>query len=94
MSFGLINAPTYFIYMMNLVFMSELNKFVIMFIDDILVYLENEKDNAEHIRIVLTRLRDHQLYAKFSKYEFWLKTVSIISHVLLENVILVDPSKV
>jgi hypothetical protein len=59
MFFGLTNAPTYFMYLMNLVFMPELDKFVIVFIDDILVYLENEKDHADHLRIVLTRLRDH-----------------------------------
>jgi hypothetical protein len=80
--------------MMNLVFMPELDKFVIMFIDDILVYSENKKDHAEHLRIVLTRLEDHHLYAKFSKCEFWLKTVLFLGHVLSENGISVDPSKV
>ena len=59
MSFGLTNAPAYFMYLMNSVFMPELDKFMIMFIDDILVYSENEQDHEEHIRIVLTRLRDH-----------------------------------
>jgi hypothetical protein len=66
MSFGLTNAPAYFMYLMNSMFIPELDKFVIVFIDDILVYSENEQDHAEHLRIVLTRLRDHQLYAKFS----------------------------
>jgi hypothetical protein len=94
MSFGLTNAPTYFMYLMNSVFMSELDKFVIVFIDDILVYSENEEDHAEHLRIILTRLQDHQLYAKFSKCEFWLKTVPFLGHVLSENGILVDPSNV
>jgi hypothetical protein len=79
---------------MNSVFMPELDKFVIMFIDDILVYSENEKEHAKHLRIVLTRLRDHQLYAKFSKCEFWLKTVPFLGHVLSKKGILVDPSKV
>jgi hypothetical protein len=65
-------------YQMNSVFMAELDKFVIVFIDDTLVYSENEKDHAEHLRIVLTRLRNHQLYAKFSKYEFWLKTIPFL----------------
>jgi hypothetical protein len=65
-------------YLMNSVFMQELDKFVIVFIDDTLVYSENEKDHAEHLRIVLTRLRNHQLYAKFSKCEFWLKTVPFL----------------
>ena len=70
MSFGLKNAPAYFMYLMNSVFMPELDKFMVVFIDDILVYLENEEDHAEHQRVVLTRLREHKLYAKFSKCEF------------------------
>jgi hypothetical protein len=94
MSFGLTNASTYFMYLMNSVFMPELDKFMIMFIDDILVYSENEKDHAEHLRIVFTKLRDHQLYVKFSKCEFFLKTVPFLGYVLSENGILVDPSKV
>ena len=57
MSFRLTNAPAYFMYLMNLVFMTELDKFVVMFIDDILIYSENEADHAEHLRIVLSRLR-------------------------------------
>ena len=57
MTFGLTNVPTYFMYLMNLVFMLELDKFMVVFIDDILVYLENEEDHAEHLRVVLTRLR-------------------------------------
>ena len=75
MSFGLTNALAYFMFLMNTVFMPELDKFVVVFIDDILVYSENEKDHEEHLRIVLTRLRDHKLYAKFSKCKFWLKKV-------------------
>jgi hypothetical protein len=59
-------------YLMNSVFMLELDKFMVVFIDDILVYSESEEDHAEHLRIVLTRLREHKLYAKFSKCEFWL----------------------
>jgi hypothetical protein len=74
--------------------MPELDKFVIVFIDDILIYSENEEDHAEHLRIVLTRLREHRLYAKFSKCEFWLKIVPFLSHVLFESGISVDPSKV
>ena len=66
MSFGLTNAPAYFMYLMNLVFMPELDKFVVVFIDDILIYSENEADHAEHLRVVLNRLREHKLYAKFS----------------------------
>ena len=74
--------------------MLELDKFVVVFIDDILIYLENEEDHAEHLRVVLTRLREHKLYAKFSKCEFWLWKVPFLGHVLSENGISVDPSKV
>jgi hypothetical protein len=74
--------------------MLELNKFVVVFIDDILVYSENKADHAEHLRIVLTRLREHKLYAKFSKCEFWLKKVHFLGHVLSEDGISVDPTKV
>jgi len=70
MFFGLTNAPAYFMYLMNSVFMLELDKFVVVFIDDILIYSKTKKENAEHLRIVLTRLREHQLYAKFSECEF------------------------
>ena len=72
MSFGLTNAPAFFMYLMNLVFMPELDKFVVVFIDDILIYSTNNEEHAQHLRIVLTRLREHKLYAKFSKCEFWL----------------------
>jgi hypothetical protein len=82
-SFGLTNAPVHFMYLMNSVFMPKLDKFMVVFIDDILVYYENEKDHAEDLRVVLTRLREHQLYAKFSKCEFWLREVPFLGHVLL-----------
>jgi hypothetical protein len=94
MSFGLTNAPAYFMYLMKSVFMPELDKFMVVFIDDILVYSENKEDHAEHLRVVLTRLREHKLYAKFSKCEFWLGKVSFLGHVLSENGISVDPTKV
>jgi len=81
-------------YLMNSVFMPELDNFVVVFIDDILVYSENEEEHAEHLRIVLPRLREHKLYAKFSKCEFWLKEVQFLGHILSENGISVDPSKV
>jgi hypothetical protein len=70
MSFGLTNAPAYFMYLMNFVFMLELDKFVVVFIDDILIYSKNKEEHAKHLRIVLSCLREHQLYAKFSKCEF------------------------
>ena len=94
MSFGLTNAPAYFMYLMNSVFMPELDKFVVVFIDDILIYLENEADHAEHLRIILSRLREHKLYSKFSKYEFWLSKVPFLGHILSRDGISVDPSKV
>ena len=72
MSFGLTNAPAFFMYLMNLVFMPELDKFVVVFIDDILIYSKNNEEHARHLRIVLTQLREHKLYTKFSKCEFWL----------------------
>jgi len=94
MSFGLTNAPAHFMYLMNSVFMSELDKFVVVFIDDILVYSRNEEEHAEHLRVVLSRLREHQLYAKFSKCEFWLTKVPFLGHVLSQEGISVDPAKV
>jgi hypothetical protein len=82
MYFGLTNAPAYFIYLMNKVFMEYLDKFVVVFIDDILVFSKTEEEHAEHLRLVLQKLREHQLYAKRSKYEFWLKEVSFLGHVV------------
>jgi hypothetical protein len=94
MSFGLTNAPAHFMYLMNSVFMPKLDKFMVVFIDDILIYSENEEDHAEHLRIVLIRLREHKLYAKFSKCEFWLCEVPFLRHVLSNGGIMVDPAKV
>jgi hypothetical protein len=94
MSFGLTNAPAHFMYLMNSVFMPKLDKFVVVFIDDILIYSKNEEDHSEHLRIVLTRLREQQLYAKFSKCEFWLREVPFLGHVLSDGGIMVDPAKV
>ena len=94
MSFGLTNAPAHIMYLMNFVFMPEQDKFIIMFIDDILVYSQSEEDHAEHLRIVLTQLRDNQLYAKFSKCEFWLNKIPFLGHVLSGDGISVDPTKV
>jgi hypothetical protein len=94
MSFGLTNAPAHFMYLMNSVFMPELDKFVVVFIDDILVYSKSTEDHEKHLRVVLQRLRDHQLYAKISKCEFWINEVSFLGHVISSEGIAVDPSKV
>jgi hypothetical protein len=94
MSFGLTNALAHFTYLMNSVFMPELDKFVVVFIDDILIYSQNEEEHAKHLRIVLTCLREHQLYAKFSKCAFWLEEIQFLGHVLSAKGIAVDPSKV
>jgi hypothetical protein len=94
MSFGLTNAPTYFMYLMNSVFMPELDKFVVVFIDDILIYSKTKEDHADHLRVVLQRLRDHRLYAKFSKCEFWLDSVKFLGHTVSSKDISVDLTKV
>jgi hypothetical protein len=94
MSFGLTNAPAYFMYLMNSVFMSELDKFVVVFVDNILVYFKNEEEHEQHLQIILQRHRDHHLYAKFSKCTFWLKEVPFLGHVISVEGIAVDPSQV
>jgi hypothetical protein len=76
------------------VFMPEFDKFVVVFIDDILIYSKNEEEHAKHLRIALTLLREHQLYAKFSKCVFWLEEIQFLGHVLSTNGIAVDSSKV
>ena len=82
MSFGLTNAPTAFMDLMNKVFRNYLDSFVILFIDDILVYSKNEKDHMGHLRVVLQALKGYQLYAKFSKCEFWLRSVTFLGHII------------
>jgi glutaredoxin-related protein len=94
MSFGLTNAPAYFMYLMNSIFMEELDIFVVIFIDDILIYSKTRDDHAHHIHIVLQKLRKHRLYAKFSKCAFWLEKVSFLCQILSKDGVAVDPSKV
>jgi len=94
MSFGLTNAPAYFMQLMNSVFMDYLDKFVIIFIDDILVYSKTEAEHEEHLRLVLQRLREHRLYAKLSKCEFWIDEVPFLGHIVSKGGIAVDPRKV
>jgi hypothetical protein len=94
MPFGLTNALAFFMNLMNKVFMEELDKFVVLFIDNILIYSKSRKDHEHHLRIVLKRLRAHQLYAKLSKCEFWLEKIAFLGHILTGEGIEVDPSKV
>jgi hypothetical protein len=94
MSFGLTNAPAYFMYLMNKVFMEYLDKFMVVFIDDILVHSRNEDEHEEHLKLVLQKLRENQLYANLSKCEFWLRELSFLGHVITDGGITVDPGKV
>ncbi|KAH0781716.1 hypothetical protein KY290_001314 [Solanum tuberosum] len=82
MSFGLTNAPAAFMNLMNRVYKPYLDMFVIVFIDDVLIYSRNEEDHASHLRIVLQTLKDRELYAKFSKCEFWLESVAFLGHIV------------
>ncbi|WVZ52561.1 hypothetical protein U9M48_003609 [Paspalum notatum var. saurae] len=94
MFFGLTNAPAYFMNLMNKVFMEYLDKFVVVFIDDILIYSKMEEEHEEHLRLVLQKLREHKLYAKLSKCEFWLDQVPFLGHIVSKGGIMVDPSKI
>ncbi|KAL0539906.1 hypothetical protein IC582_024127 [Cucumis melo] len=94
MSFGLTNAPAVFMDLMNRVFREFLDTFVIVFIDDILIYSKTEAEHEKHLRMVLQTLRDNKLYAKFSKCEFWLKQVSFLGHVVSKAGVSVDPAKI
>jgi hypothetical protein len=93
MSFGLTNAPAYFMNLMNKVFMEYLDRFVVVFIDDILIYSKSESDHEEHLRLVLQKLRDNQLYAKFRKCEFWIGEVPFLGHIISNGGISVHPAK-
>ncbi|XP_070002580.1 uncharacterized protein [Nicotiana sylvestris] len=94
MSFGLTNASTAFMDLMNRVFKPFLDSFVIVFIDDILVYSRSREDYADHLKAVLQTVQQHQLYAKFSKYEFWLESVAFLGHVVSGEGITVDPQNI
>jgi hypothetical protein len=94
MPFGLTNAPAYFMYLMYKVFMEYLEKFVVVFIDDILVYSRSEEEHEEHLCLALQKLQKHRLYAKLTKCEFWMKQVAFLGHVISKRGISVDPNKV
>jgi hypothetical protein len=94
MSFGLTNTLAYFMYLMNKVFMEYLDKFVVVFIDDILIYSKTEAEHEQHLRLVLEKLKVNQLYAKFNKCEFWLTQVAFLGYVISVGGVSVDPSKV
>jgi hypothetical protein len=81
-------------YLMNKVFMEYLVKFVVVFIDNIVIFAKNEEEHDEHLRLVLQKLRENQIYAKLNKCEFWLNEVSFLGHIISEGGISVDPSKV
>ena len=92
--FGLTNAPTAFMDLMNRVFRPYVDKFVVVFIDDILIYSKDKEGHADHLRTVLQTLREHQLYGKLKKCEFWLEEVVFLGHVVTKEGIKVDPQKV
>jgi hypothetical protein len=81
-------------YLMNSEFMPELDKFVVVFINDILVYSKNDAEHTKHLHTVLQRLHDHQLYAKLSKCDFWLREIKFLGHTISQDGVLVDPEKV
>jgi len=88
------NAPAVFLDLMNRIFSPYLDKFVLVFIDDILVYSKNEEEHAEHLRIMLQTLRLEQLHAKLNKCEFWLESIAFLGHIVSKEGISVDPSKI
>ncbi|EOY26467.1 Uncharacterized protein TCM_028175 [Theobroma cacao] len=94
MSFGLTNAPTAFMDLMNRVLWAYLDRFVVIFIDDILVYSRSWEKHTQHLRIRLQTLREHRLYMKFSKCVFWLSSVGFLGHIVSKDGVQVDPSKV
>ena len=92
--FGLTNMPAAFMDLMHRVFQPYLDQLVVVFMDDILIYSQSKEEHEDHLRVVLQRLRDHRLYAKFSKCEFWLTDVRFLGHVVLASGLSVDPEKV
>ncbi|GJV36560.1 putative reverse transcriptase domain-containing protein [Tanacetum coccineum] len=94
MSFGLTNAPVVFMDVMNRVCKPYLDRFVIVFIDDILIYSKSRKEHEGHLRLILKLLKEEKLYVKFSKCEFWLSKIQFLGHVIDSEGIHVDPAKI
>ena len=94
MSFGLTNAPATFSYLMNYIFMEYLNNFVMVYLDDILIYSKNEEEHAEHLRLILEKIREHKLYTKYYKCEFWLPEVTYLGHVISKDGIAGNPKRI
>ena len=94
MPFGLTNTPAVFMNLMNRILQPYLDQFVIVFIDDILIYSGSKEDHEEHLRVVLQILRENKLYAKFSKCQFWLDSVAFLGHVISAEGVSVDPQKI
>ena len=94
MPFGLTNAPTTFMDLINRVFRPYLDRFVVVFVDDILVYSRNEQVHEQHLKLTLQTLREKKLYAKLNKCDFWLKEVSFLGHIVYAEGIRVDPAKI
>nr|GFD52084.1 RNA-directed DNA polymerase homolog [Tanacetum cinerariifolium] len=94
MPFGLTNAPAVFMDLMNRIFNEFLDKFVIVFINDILVFSKSKEEHGDHLRTVLQTLQQEELYAKFSKCEFWLSSMAFLGHIVSAEGITMDPAKV
>ena len=94
MPFGVTNAPGVFMDLMNRIFSPYLDKFIMVFVDDILIYSKDEKEHEEHLKIVLETLRQHKLYANLKKCEFWMNSVTFLGHVISKEGISVDPRKI
>ena len=94
MSFSLTNAPTAFMDLMNSVFHEYLDSFVIVLIDEFIIYSKTKEEHEQHLILTLQLLRQHQLYAKFSKCEFWLRSLTFLGHVVSDKGVEVDPRKV
>jgi glycerol-3-phosphate O-acyltransferase len=92
--FGITNAPTTFMHLMNNVFRNFLDRFVLVFIHDILIYSKNREEHEEHLKLVLQVLREHQLYAKINKCDFFHKQVHYLGHVISQEGVVVDPDKI